>query len=130
MLGQEAVEDKSNELTAIPVLLQRLARDGGLEGALVSIDAIACNGKIARNIRDAGADYLLAVKANQPTLRGEIEAAFAAASGEQEGGTQTTDADKGHGRIEQRSVSVLHEVDWLNGTRRFPGELRLPDAAT
>ena len=46
VLGQEAVEDKSSETTAIPVLLQRLAADGGLKGALVSIDAIACNATI------------------------------------------------------------------------------------
>src|SRR5580658_434758 len=58
VLAQEAVPDKSNELTAIPLLLERLAADGGLEGALVSIDAIACNAKIAGAIRDAGADYL------------------------------------------------------------------------
>src|SRR5436305_6486433 len=69
VLGQEAVESKSNELQAIPVLLERLAQDGGLKGALVSIDAIPTNAKIAQAIKDAGADYLLAVKANQPRLR-------------------------------------------------------------
>ena len=67
VLGQEAVGDKSNETTAIPVLLERLAANDGLKGALVSIDAIATNAAIATAIRDAGADYLLAVKANQPT---------------------------------------------------------------
>jgi predicted transposase YbfD/YdcC len=125
VLGQEAVAGKTNELSAIPVLIDRLAEGGGLKGALVSIDAIATNAKIAQKIKDAGADYLLAVKANQPTLRAEIESAFAAA-GEIE---TDIDHDKGHGRIEQRSVSVIHEVDWLNGERRFPGELRLPQAA-
>ena len=74
MLGQEAVPDKANELAAIPILLARLAEDDGLKGALVSIDAIATNGTIATAIRDAGANYLLAVKANQPTLQAEIEA--------------------------------------------------------
>ena len=69
VLGQEAVRDKSNELTAIPALLERLARDGGLEGALVTIDAMGCNAAIAQAVRSAGADYLIAVKANQPTLR-------------------------------------------------------------
>ena len=128
VLGQEAVSDKANELSAIPVLLERLAQDGGLKGAVVSIDAIACNGTIAGKIRDAGADYLLAVKANQPTLRREIEAAFQQAA--KHGGLdRVTDLDKGHGRIEQRDVAVLREVDWLGGERRFPGELRLPDVA-
>jgi len=80
VLGQEAVAEKSGEVTAIPVLLARLAEGDGLRGAVVSIVAIATNAAIAQAIRDAGADYLLAVKANQPTLRAEIEAAFAAAS--------------------------------------------------
>lgn len=127
VLGQEAVSDKSNELTAIPVLLERLGADGGLRGAIVSIDAIACNGSIAKNIRDVGADYLLAVKANQPTLRREIEAFFSEAP--ETSLDRFCDVDKGHGRIEQRDVTLAQEVDWLSSDRRFPGELRLPDAA-
>ncbi|HMU01747.1 MAG TPA: ISAs1 family transposase, partial [Amaricoccus sp.] len=77
VLAQEAVPDKANELAAIPVLLERLGAEGGLEGALVSIDAIATNGEIAAAITGQGADYPPAVKANQPTLRAEVEAAFA-----------------------------------------------------
>lgn len=128
VLGQEAVADKSNEITAIPVLIERLAAKDGLKGALVSIDAIATNPAIATTIRDAQADYLLAVKANQPTLRCEIETFFTAAP---PASLQSTIAvDKGHGRIEQRTVTVAHEVDWLSGDRRFPGEVRLPDVAT
>jgi hypothetical protein len=69
VLGQEAVAEKSNEITAIPALLDRLGEAGGLKGATVSIDAIATNPAIAQKILDQGADYLLAVKANQPTLR-------------------------------------------------------------
>ena len=76
VLGQEAVPDKSSETAAIPALLERLGADGGLKGALVSIDAIATNATIAAAIRAPGADYLLAVKANQPTLRAEIERFF------------------------------------------------------
>lgn len=128
VLGQEAVAGKSNELTAIPLLLARLAEGDGLKGAVVTMDAIACNASIAKAIRGAAADYLLAVKANQPTLRKEIEDVFAhapKASLEQ----AETDLDKGHGRLEQRTVTLAREVDWLNGTRRFPGELRLPDVA-
>jgi len=127
VLGQEAVPSKANELTAIPILLARLAEQDGLRGALVSIDAIATNGTIARAIRDAGADYLLAVKANQPSLRAEVEDCFSTAA---PGSVEThTTHDKGHGRIEQRIVSVMREVDWLSGERRFPGELRLPEVA-
>jgi predicted transposase YbfD/YdcC len=127
VLGQEAVPDKASETTAIPVLIERLAVDGGLEGALVSIDAVATNAAIATTIRAAGADYLLAVKANQPTLRAEIERFFADAR--PEALDVNDDLDKGHGRIEARSVAVAHEVDWLHGGRRFPGETRLPDVA-
>jgi len=127
VLGQEAVPDKANELTAIPALLARLGEQNGLRGALVSIDAIATNATIATAITAAGADYLLAVKANQPTLRAEVEACF------NDVPPQTIanhiEHDKGHGRIERREVSVIREVDWLAGDRRFPGELRLPNVA-
>jgi len=128
VLGQEAVADTSNEITTIPLLIERLAANDGLKGALISIDAIATNPTVAGTIRDAQADYLLAVKANQPTLRAEIESFFADAPA---GGLETTvDVDKGHGRIEQRTVTVAHEVGWLDGNRRFPGEVRLPDVTT
>lgn len=122
VLGQEAVADKSSELAAIPLLLERLAANDGLKGTVVTIDAIACNGTIAKAVREAGADYLLAVKANQPTLRKEIEACFAEAPEASLERTET-DVDKGHGRIEQRTVTLAREVDWLSGERRFPGEL-------
>lgn len=127
VLGQEAVSGKSNELTAIPALLERLAEAGALQGALVTIDAIACNATIASAIIEAGADYLLAVKANQPTLRHDIETFFDDAPP----GTldSTADVDKGHGRIEQRTLTLAREVDWLGGEKHFPGELRLPGVA-
>jgi len=128
VLAQEAVPEKANETKAIPELLGRLGADGGLAGALVSIDAIACNGVIASAIREVGADYLLAVKNNQPSLRADMVALFETALPDQ---TETvTDVDKGHGRIETRTVTVCREADWLAGDRRFPGELRLPGAAT
>jgi predicted transposase YbfD/YdcC len=127
VLGQEAVADKTNEITAIPDLLERLAVNDGLKGTLVSIDAIATNPTIAAAIRDAGADYLLAVKANQPSLRAEIETFFT--DTDPASLDTVSDHDKGHGRIEQRTVSVAREIDWLNGDRRFPGELRLPAVA-
>jgi predicted transposase YbfD/YdcC len=88
------------------LLLARLAEKDRLEGALVTIDAIACNAKTARAVRDAGADYLLAAKANQPGLMGEIERFFADAP---ENLTSTvTEVDKGHGRVEERRVHRLH----------------------
>ena len=128
ILGQEPVADKASERAAIPVLLERLAAGGALTGALVSIDAIACNGTIAQAITEAGADYLLAVKGNQPSLQAEIEDLFASAPSDRL--ATVVDWDKGHGRIEKRTVTVSRETDWLEGDRRFPGELRLPGAAT
>jgi predicted transposase YbfD/YdcC len=125
VLAQEAVPDKANELAAIPPLLARLGAEDGLKGALVSIDAIATNPNVAAAIAAQGADWLLAVKANQPTLRAEVEAAFAEAPALE----TCVDLDKGHGRIEERRMAVLRETDWLDGDRRFPGELRLPGAA-
>jgi predicted transposase YbfD/YdcC len=126
VLGQEAVDDKTNETTAIPLLLEKRAAGRSLDGAVVTIDAIACNPHIAQSIRDAGADYLLAVKGNQPTLQADIEAAFEVADKGQV--DIDVDVDKGHGRIETRTVSVLRQVDWLDGDRRFPGEMRFVDA--
>src|SRR5437016_4874727 len=128
VLGQEAVADKTNETTAIPILIEWLAANNGLKGALISIDAIATNPTIATTIRSVQADYLLAVKANQPTLRSDMETFFADAPPASL--ESTADVDKGHGRIEQRTVTVAREVDWLDGDRRFPGELRLPGVAT
>ena len=127
VLGQEAVADKSCEIEAIPVLLDRLAEAGSLEGALVTIDAVACNPKIAGKITDHGADYLLAVKANQPSLRAEVERFFEDAP--PKAIDVHVDVDKGHGRIEDRRVFVSRDVDWLNGERRFPGEHRFPKIA-
>ena len=128
VLGQQAVADKSNEVTAIPLLLERLGQDGGLEGTIVTIDAVATNATIASAIKAQGADYLLAVKANQPTLRAEVEAYFNQAP---VADLDTfADLDKGHGRIEQRTVTVAGDLDWFKGERRFPGELRLPGVST
>ncbi len=128
MLGQEAVQAKSNEIEAIPVLLGKLAEAGSLQGALVSIDAIGCNPKIAGEIRGYGADYLLAVKANQTQLQGEIERFFKDAPPDSL--DVFADLDKGHGRIEDRRVFVSRDVDWFTGERRFPGEHRFPGIAT
>lgn len=123
VLGQEAVDEKSNEITAIPLLLARLA----LEGALVSIDAMGCNPAIAQNILDARADYLLAVKDNQPTLHAEIESYFETAPTTE---VETfEDIDKGHGRLEIRSCRLSRTISWLEPDRAFPGAYRFPKAA-
>jgi len=73
VLGQQACDEKSNEITAIPALLERLK----LTGALVTIDAMVCQSKIGTTIRNKGADYLLALKENWPALAAEVERFFA-----------------------------------------------------
>lgn len=127
VLGQEAVEEKTNELEAIPAVLDRLAAAGALEGALVTIDAIACNPTMAAKIVAAGADYVLAVKDNQPTLNQEIATFFADALPHEV--DVAVDLDKNRGRIEERRCIVSKEVGWLTGERRFPGEYRFPKLA-
>lgn len=127
VLGQEAVAEKSNELEAIPAVLERLAASGALKGAVVTIDAIACNPKIAATIIANGGDYLLSVKDNQPSLSAEIAAFFADARRSET--ESAVDLDKGHGRIEERTCVISTKVDWLAGERRFPGEYRFPKLA-
>ena len=122
VLGQEAVADKSNEITAIPLLLERL----DLVGALVTIDAIGTQTAIAETIRARGGDYVLALKANRPLTLDEVAVFFAAPSRPVQVHA-TVDGD--HGRIEVRRHTVCHEVDWLFSDRRYPDELAFPHLA-
>ena len=124
VLGQEALADTSNEIVAIPLLLERLA----LTGALVTIDAIGTQAKIAQTIVRRGGDYLLALKANRPVLFGDVEAFFADPQPGPLDTFETTDAD--HGRIEVRRHAVCHHVDWLFSERRYAGEPSFPHLAT
>lgn len=103
-LGQVAVDAKSNEITAIPQLLELL----DLREKVVTIDAAGCQKEIAAAIVDGGGDYVLAVKGNQPTLHAEVVAAFAAAPATAPTPRQqclTEEAN--HGRQERRTVRVL-----------------------
>jgi len=123
VLGQEAVDEKSNEIIAIPLLLERLE----LTGALVTIDAMGTQTRIAETIVRRGGDYLLALKDNWPVLRADVETFFADPQAERCETFQTTDAD--HGRLEQRHHVVCHDVDWLVSDRRYAGEPRFPHLA-
>jgi predicted transposase YbfD/YdcC len=123
VLGQEAVAGKSNEIAAIPRLLERLA----LEGALVTIDAIGCQTGIAGTILGRGGDYLLALKENRPATFAEVEAFFADPPPGALDTFETTDG--GHGRIEVRRHAVCHDVAWLLSDRRYPGEPAFPGLA-
>jgi predicted transposase YbfD/YdcC len=103
-LGQVAVDAKSNEITAMPQLLQLL----DLHEKIVTTDAMGCQKEIAQTIVAGGGDYILAVKENQPTLHAEIQAAFAtAATPPARSPRLYTTEDQGHGREEQRTGQVL-----------------------
>lgn len=120
VLAQEAVDAKENECAAILAILERLS----IKGALITIDAIATNPAVAEAIVQADGDYVLALKANQPSLHREVVRFFADPATK---GLQTTEVtDKDHGRIETRRTTVSHEVEWLEGARRYPHEPRFP----
>lgn len=123
VLGQQTVGEKANEITAIPLLLERLE----LTGALVTIDAIGCQRAIAEKIRARKADYLLGLKDNWPALAAEVACFFATAPAQEVDVHQDTDGD--HGRIEVRTHTVSYDIDWIKSTRRFPDEWRFPDLA-
>jgi len=103
-LGQVAVDAKSNEITAIPQLLELL----DLKDKIVTIDAAGCQKDIAGAIIEQGGDYVLAVKDNQPTLHAEVDAAFTAALDDDSPQLRChSSVEQGHGRQERRAVWVL-----------------------
>jgi predicted transposase YbfD/YdcC len=111
-LGQVAVDAKSNEITAIPALLELL----DVQGALVTIDAMGCQKAIAKKIVDSGADYILTVKDNQEHLLEDIQDALAQALDSNFTGLEHdsyTTQERGHGREEFRNYTVLHSTDGL-----------------
>src|ERR1700745_4208911 len=120
VLGQVKVNEKSNEIVAIPALLDMMS----IEGAVVTIDAMGCQRDIATKIVEKKADYIVALKGNQGTLREDVEVFV----DEQKAlkyrdatisTHETVDAD--HGRIETRNYTVIHDVDWLQARHQWAG---------
>jgi predicted transposase YbfD/YdcC len=114
VLGQIAVDDKSNEIIAVPKLLELLS----LTGCVVTADAMSCQRKIAQQVVDQGGDYVLALKGNQGRLHDDVrrflddpETVLASA----------TETDKGHGRIEIRTASLTTDIAWLQEDHHWPG---------
>ncbi len=111
VLGQLAVDAKSNEITAIPALLELLA----IEGCLVTIDAMGCQTAIADQIVRQGADYVLALKANQGNLYDEVQATFALAQANDGADLaaasydEVRTVDKNHGRLEIRRIWTIKD---------------------
>ena len=113
VLGQVKVDDKSNEITAIPELLDLLM----VKGSLVTIDAMGCQRDIAAKIIEKQADYMLAVKDNQASLHDDIKEAF-----EHEKNIEThIQSNMGHGRIEKRTCSIITNIDWICSKEGWEG---------
>jgi predicted transposase YbfD/YdcC/predicted DNA-binding protein (UPF0251 family) len=118
-LGQVTVDEKSNEITAIPKLLKMLE----ISGSLVTIDAMGCQTEIAQTIVDADADYVLAVKKNQPTLYDGVSWFFLSKREEDFAGVRVSrheTYEKGHGREETRSYYVCSVPRDLPDRKRWP----------
>ena len=107
VLGQEKVSDKSNEITAIPKMLDWL----DVKGHIVTIDAMGCQYEIANQITKKEGDYIFALKGNQGTLAEDVKLYFEDKAFEKS--NNFTDYDKDHGRIETRECRVVSGVDWL-----------------
>ena len=120
VLGQVKVAEKSNEIVAIPKLLDMLV----VEGAIITIDAMGCQRAIAQKIIDKKADYVFGLKGNQGSLRQDVELFVTEQKAKDFADTtisraETIDAD--NGRIETRTTTVVHDVDWLRKRHDWPG---------
>lgn len=119
VLGQVRCEDHSNEITAIPRLLDGL----DLSGCIVSIDAMGCQREIAQRIVDSEADYILALKGNQSTLHDDVRLWFEDAvkrDFRQVSHDYAEATTKGHGRIEVRRCWTLTDLAWLRQRNAWP----------
>jgi predicted transposase YbfD/YdcC len=113
LLGQIKANEKSNEITAIPELLNSI----DLKDATVTIDAAGCQTEVVEKIREGGGNYVIALKGNQGTLKAEAENFFIQARdvGHQEADCAVASScEKGHGRIEEREIVVTNQLDWLS----------------
>lgn len=113
-LGEIAVEEKSNEITAVPELLDMI----DVENAIVTADAMSCQKKIVSKMIEKKADYVIAVKENQPTLLHDITDWFDAFLEEAE---HTTTHEKGHGRIERREYYLSTDISWMEQREEWSG---------
>jgi predicted transposase YbfD/YdcC len=114
VLGQVKVDAKSNEITAIPPLLSRL----DIAGAVVTIDAMGCQKKIAEQIKRQGGDYVLSLKGNQGTLHDDVLTFFTSSLSP---AAASVSYDGEHGRIETRTIRAMSAIAWLQERHAWPG---------
>jgi len=119
VIGQQKVEDKSNEITAIPKLLDTI----DIKGSTVTIDAMGTQKEIAKKIIDKQGDYILALKGNHKNLSEDIKLFLDTEQAKPNNGNLSVfhDIDKGHGRIEQRTCYVTDQIDWLADKSKWSG---------
>jgi predicted transposase YbfD/YdcC len=117
VFGQIATDEKSNEITAIPKLLETLV----LDGSVVTIDAMGCQKKIAEKIVDGGGDYIFSLKGNHGTLHEEVKLFMDDAIANNGGCDYSCDTDGGHGRVEIRKVWYSENTEWMRDIKDWPG---------
>lgn len=120
VLGQQKVNDKSNEITAIPELLRLL----DVKGSIITIDAMGCQKKIAEDIINKGADYVLSLKENQGNLYNDVKDFFEFEKKENFRNSYFDyyeELNKEHGRIEHRKCWVSDQVDWIDQKDKWKG---------
>lgn len=118
VLGQLACDEKSNEITAIPQLLETLE----ITGCIVTIDAMGTQTEIAKKIREGGADYILSLKSNQLNLYNDVKLfmdEYCKDSEAKEKGIYAYTLDNSHGRLEKRECYVCNDIGWLNNREKW-----------
>ena len=120
VLGQVKTQEKSNEIVAIPELLEKLE----LKGCIVTLDAMECQRAIAKQVKEGGGDYVLALKRNQPELDREVREYFEVAEEEDLDGSEIgheATSEEGHGRIEHRNYFLSTDLSSLSGVEKWKG---------
>lgn len=119
VLGQKKVADKSNEIKAIPELLSLL----DIEGCIVTIDAMGCQKDIASKIKDAGADYVLALKENHKNLYDDVKLYMEdiRKTGDFKKEAYHETVEKNHGRVEKRKYWISSDIEWLEDSDKWKG---------
>jgi predicted transposase YbfD/YdcC len=117
LLGQVETDEKSNEIEAVPRLLEIL----DLKGCIVTIDAMGCQTDIAEKIRDKKADYVLALKGNQGTLHEDVKRYWEDPKLPKEEYEEYETVEKGHGRLEIRKYRITDKLDWLEPREEWKG---------
>ena len=120
VLGQVKTQEKSNEIVAVPELLGKLE----LKGCIVTLDAMGCQRTIAKQVKEGGGDYVLALKRNQPGLDRAVREYFEVAEDEDWVGSQIAHeatSEEGHGRIEHRNYFLSTDLSSLSGVEKWKG---------